>query len=253
MDAPSDMPRAAGCAILVTRRPVTAFAFGASGPHRSRRYETDMHPHHFEIPRLRAIARHSLPNVLEGTIAPVALFLTTLHFLGIWGAIAVGLAWSYGNVARRLLTGRRVPGILVLGAVTLTVRTVLVVATGSTFVYFLQPTLGTAMVATAFLLSVPIGSPLAQRLATDFLPIPTGFLAHEHVRRFFLRITLLWAFTQFASAGITLWLLTTQSIGTFVIARALVSATLTGTAILVSTLWFKRSMRNHGLLAPVSA
>jgi hypothetical protein len=31
------------------------------------------------------------------------------------------------------------------------------------------------------------------------------------------------------------------------------SAALTGTAILVSTLWFKRSMRQHGLLAPTSA
>lgn len=212
-----------------------------------------MHAHHFEIPQLRTIVRHSFPNVLESTIVPVGLFLVTLHFLGVWGAVIAGLAWSYGNVARRLLTRKRVPGILVIGALTLTARTALVLTTGSAFVYFLQPTLGTAAVATAFLLSVPIGHPLAQRLAADFLPIPADFLKNENVRRFFFRITLLWGFTQLANAAITLWLLTTQSIGTFVVARAVVSATLTGTAILVSTLWFKRSMRHHGLIAPRKA
>ncbi|MFN8035517.1 MAG: VC0807 family protein [Acidimicrobiia bacterium] len=205
---------------------------------------------HFEIPRIREIVSHSWRNVLECTIAPVVLFLLALRLLGIWGAVIAGLAWSYGNVGRRLVRGRRVPGILVLGALTLTVRTALVVATGSTFLYFLQPTLGTAVVAVAFLLSVPIGHPLAQRLATDFLPIPADFLADDRVRRFFLRITLLWAFTQFANAGITLWLLTTQSVATFVVARSVVSATCTGAAILASTLWFKRSMHAHGLLMP---
>jgi hypothetical protein len=206
--------------------------------------------HLFEIPRVRTIVRHSLPNLLESTIVPVALFLITLQFLGVWGAITAGLVWSYGNIARRLLTGRRVPGMLLIGAVTLTARTALSLATGSVFIYFLQPTLATAAVATAFLLSVPIGHPLAQRLAGDFLPIPAGFLGNEHVRRFFLRISLLWAFTQFANAGITLWLLTSQSLTTFVIARQLVSAVLTGAAILVSVIWFKRSMRCHSLLAP---
>lgn len=202
----------------------------------------------FEIPRLRTMVRHSFPNVLESTIVPLALFLVTLHLIGVWGAVIAGLAWSYGNVARRLLTRQRVPGILLIGALTLTARTALALATGSVFVYFLQPTLGTAMVAAAFLVSVPIGHPLAQRLAGDFLPIPPGFFVNEHVRRFFLRISLLWAFTQFANAGITLWLLTTQSLGTFVIARYFVSAVSTGTAIFVSVVWFKRSMRRNGLL-----
>jgi hypothetical protein len=208
---------------------------------------------HFEIPRLRTLARHAVPHVLEGTVVPLALFLLTLQFVGVWRAVLIGLGWTYAAVARRLVMGQRVPGILLLTAVTLTARTVIAMASGSVVVYFLQPTLGTALVAGAFLLSVPLGRPLAERLARDFCPIPSGVLAHAPVRRFFLQITLLWAFTQLANAAVTLWLLLSQSLATFLVAKTLVSWGLTGGAILVSTIWFHRSMRRHGVLAPRGA
>ena len=205
---------------------------------------------HFEIPRLRTLARHATPHVIEGTVVPLVLFLLMLHFVGVWGAVLIGMGWTYVAVGRRLVTGQRVPGILLLAAVTVTARTAVAIASGSVVVYFLQPTLGTALVAGAFLLSVPLGRPLAERLARDFCPIPTGVLAQTPVRQFFLRITLLWAFTQLANASLTLWLLLSQSLATFLVAKTLVSWGLTGSAILVSTIWFRRSMTRHGILAP---
>ena len=212
-----------------------------------------MHSPTFEIPRLRTLSRHAVPHVLEGTVIPLAVFLLALHVLGVWGALLAGLGWSYLALLRRVITRRRIPGILVLGLVTLTARTILTVATGSVFVYFLQPTLGTALVAGAFLLSVPLGRPLAERLAADFCPIPPAVLASPPVRRFFLRVSLLWAATQLANATITFLLLVSQSVGTFVVARSLASAVLTGGAIVVSTVWFKRVMRRHHLLHPAPA
>jgi hypothetical protein len=205
---------------------------------------------HFEMPRLRTLARHAVPHVVEGTVVPLALFLLTLRFVGVWGAVLIGLGWTYAAVVRRLVMGQRVPGILLLTAVTLTARTAIAMASGSVVVYFLQPTLGTALVAGAFLLSVPLGRPLAERLARDFCPIPSGVLAHAPVRRFFLQISLLWAFTQLANATVTLWLLLSQSLATFLVAKTLVSWGLTGGAIAVSTVWFRRSMRRHGVMAP---
>jgi hypothetical protein len=98
-----------------------------------------------------------------------------------------------------------------------------------------------------------LGRPLAERLARDFCPIPSGVLVQAPVRRFFLQITLLWAFTQLANATVTLWLLFSQSLATFLVAKTLVSWGLTGGAIAVSTIWFHRSMRRHGILAPRGA
>jgi hypothetical protein len=219
-------------------------------PRRASRREGSSVSVPFEIPRLRVIARHALPNVIEGTIIPVGLFLLMLRVVGVWGAMLVGLGWSYTAVARRVATGRPVPGIMLLSAITLTARSLLAVATGSVFVYFLQPTLGTALVAGTFLVSVPLGRPLAQRLATDFCPIPAHFMADSRVRQFFLRISLLWALTGFINAALALWLQVSQSVGAFVLIKTLASASLTITAIAVSVVWFKRSMLRHGLLHP---
>jgi hypothetical protein len=68
------------------------------------------------------------------------------------------------------------------------------------------------------------------------------------VRRFFLQITLLIAFAQLANAGITLWLLFSQSLATFLVVKTFVSWGFTGGAIAASFWWFHHSMRRHGVL-----
>ena len=202
---------------------------------------------HVEIPRLFTLARHAGHQILEATLIPLVLFYGALSVVGIWGALIVALAWSYTAIARRLLTGQRVPGILVLGAFGITARTVLAFATGSVFVYFLQPTLTTAGIAGLFLLSLPTGRPLAQRLAADFCPLSSGFLAHPPVQKFFSRLTVLWGGVQLANAAVTIGLLLSQPVHTYLWAKSIASLVLTGTAIGVSTVWFKCSMRRHGI------
>src|SRR2546421_12811533 len=110
-------------------------------------------PARVEIPRLRTMARHALPHLIEATIVPLILFYTFLWTAGVWGALIAALVWSYAAILRRVITGQRIPGILVLGALGITARTVMAFATGSVFVYFLQPTLTTVAIAAAFLLA----------------------------------------------------------------------------------------------------
>jgi hypothetical protein len=201
----------------------------------------------FEIPHLRALAGHAVPHLVEATLVPLVVFYVTLWAIGVWGALAAALAWSYGALLRRVLTGRRIPGVLAIGAALQTVRTVIAVMSGSTFVYFLQPSLGTVAVAGAFLLSVPAGRPLAERLAADFLPIDPQLLARPHMRRFFTGISLLWAGAHLTNAAVTVWLLVSQPVATYVLARTFVSLAATSGAIAVSALWFFRSMRRNGV------
>ncbi len=220
-----------------------ALSFGRQVPSVGEMQDVDL-----ELPRLRTLARHAVPHIFEATLAPLALFYVTLWTVGIWGGLFAALGWSYAALARRAITGRRVPGILLLGSIALTMRTAVALSTGSVFVYFLQPSLGTIAVGTLFLLSVPAGRPLAQRLAADFCPLPDTFVDLPRVRSFFRRISLLWAFVNLANAGLTIWLLVSQPVATFLMARTLVSFTFTGTAIGVSTWWFRRSMRRHGIV-----
>src|SRR5439155_17018291 len=117
--------------------------------------------------------------LVEATFVPLALFYTALGLVGVWGALLSALIWSYACVLRRALTGQRIPGILVPSVLGLTVRTSLAMASGSVFVYFLQPSLGSLAVGAAYLFSVSGDRTLAQRLAADFCPLPEHVLANS--------------------------------------------------------------------------
>jgi hypothetical protein len=203
-------------------------------------------PKAIHLPAPKEFVRHALPSLLEGTVGPVVLFYAMLSVLGLRGALVATLAFSYLAVARRVFTGRHVPVVLLLACVLLTVRTALALATGSAFVYFLQPTLGTFLVAGAFLVSVPAGRPLAERLAQDFCPLDPALLSQPFVRRFFLRISLLWTFVFLSNASLTLWLLLSYSVKAFVLLKAAASLFAIGSAIVVSAMWFRRALHGEG-------
>ena len=212
-----------------------------------------MPPAPFEIPPFRVIARHALPRVVEGAVVPTLLFVTLLRLGGPSWAIAGGLVWSALLMGFRLIRRQRIPTIVLLGLGALALRTALALAAGSGFVYFLQPTLGTAAVGCVFLASAMLGRPVILRLARDFCPLPDDVMDHGHLRRFFLGISVLWGAVQLLNAGLTLWLLLSQSLGTFVVVRTTVAYTLTGTAIAISVLWFQRIRRGPAVTDPTVA
>src|SRR5205807_10235291 len=166
---------------------------------------------------------------------------------GVWGALIAALCWSYLALVRRMVTGRRIPGILVLGTLGITARTIAAFASGSVFVYFLQPSLTTVAIAGAFLLSVPAGRPLAERLAHDFVPLEPEVMSLPGVQRVFIRITLLWAFVNLANAAVSITLLMSQPVGTFVAMKTIGGMLLVGAAVGASTVWFQQALRNHNI------
>ena len=202
--------------------------------------------HHFELPRLRDLARRAAPQVLEATLVPLALFYIALRFLGPTGAIVAALAWNYAALSRRLYRREKAPGLLILSSVALTARSLLALASGaSLFVYFLQPSLATALIGGAFLLSVPLGRPLAEKLAHDFVPLPASFVKRPRIQRLFVRISLLWALVSLANAAGTIALLVTTPIATYLAARTGLSSTLTVCGVVVSFWWFRRGLRRQ--------
>jgi hypothetical protein len=205
-------------------------------------------PHIIHLPPWRDLLRRSAENVLEATLVPMALFYLFMGTVGIrWGMIA-GLCWFYAAIIRRKTSGQRMSGLLVMAAVLLTARTAIAFMTGSTFIYFLQPTLGTFLVSGLFLISVPLGKPLAERLAHDFCALPDALMSNVRVKRFFYRISLLWAFTYLVNGTTMMYLLTQRSLSTYLMFRSFVSLTLMVTAITVSCLYFFHSLRDEGIV-----
>lgn len=202
--------------------------------------------HIIQLPALRGLLNHAGRHLIEAVAIPMVSFYVMLTWLGLTWALVVALVWTYGAIARRLLIGERVPAILVLGTMLFSVRCVIAFMTNSVFLYFLQPTLGTYLVAALFLVSVPLGKPLTERLAHDFCPLPDDLVGRAVVQRFFLRLSLMWALVYSVNASATLILLLTQPTGRFMVLKSF-SPVLTGAAIIVSYLWFRRSMRGENL------
>jgi hypothetical protein len=203
-------------------------------------------------PRLAAIVRHLALSLLLATIIPSVLFYCCLVVGDIWAALGAALAWCYGAMAWRVSTRRRCSGLLWLTALGLTAKTIFSLATGSTFVYFLQPAVTDVVIAIVFLVSLRGARPVVARLAADFYPMTDDVAARPRVQRLFWHLTLMWALVCLAQAAVTVWLLETTSLSTFVAARTglTIGGALVGAAVTV--LLATRIARSENLLHAAS-
>ena len=195
---------------------------------------------------LGELARRSLPSLLEATVVPAILFYVCVVHFGSGVAMLVVLSWSYGAVARRKLSGSRVPTILWLAVLGLTVRTVLGIMTG-TFVYFLQPIFTTLALAVVFLGSLCFGKPIIGRLASDFCPLAPDIANRPAIVRLFTGLTVLWAGVHLLTAATTFGLLMSLPTSTFVLLKTITSLAITIGAIALTVSWSIRTAQSEGL------
>ena len=208
-----------------------------------------LHPSRWAV--VRAVARRLVPYVVEATVIPTFLFYLCLTLGDLRWAIGAALASSYGAVARRLVTGRTVPGLLLLGCLGITVKTVVFLCNDNTFIYFVQPVLRTALTAGGLAVSVALGRPLIARFAKDFCSLSPEVQERDAIIQLFRRLTFLWAAVNIVGALVSFALLVTVPTSVFV-GTATVSAwiiTFAGVVFTVSD--SVRTARAEGLATAV--
>ncbi len=211
-----------------------------------------VHPSMSKVAVFVAVVRRAAPRLVEASLIPTALFYCSLVLIGVGAAYAAAVLWLYAAVGSRLLRHRPVPPLLVLGAIGITVRTTVSLASGSTFVYFAQGVLGSLVVSGVFLLSVALRRPMVQALALEFWPLTPEMLAHPDVIRLLRRLTFLWAGVNFAIAATTFTLLVVLPLPVFVATKQVVAWTITGVGIAVTIDRSVRTARRLGFVAESS-
>jgi len=197
---------------------------------------------------LTAVARRGLPGILEATLVPSAIFLiVTATFSAMMAMVAV-LVWGYGNILQRVLRGRTVPSLVLLAMCGLTVKTLVGVASGSTFVYFLQPVATMVAVGAVFIGSLLVGRPLIARIAHDFCPISPEVASRPAVVRMFVGLTVLWASVQLINAGTTVGMLFSLPTTLFVVLKPASSLLLSATAVTITVCWALRTAHREELV-----
>ena len=201
-----------------------------------------------ERPHLRAILRHLSLSLLMANVVPSILFYLCMVLGNVWMALIAALLWCYGAMAWRLSTKRRTSGLLIITMVGLTAKTLMAFASGSTYMYFLQPAITDALVAAMFLSSLTTARPVVARLAGDFYPMNDAIAERPRIQRLFWNLTLFWAILCFAKAVVTLWLLEAFPLVTFVAVKEMfiLATIVAGTAVTLATAF--RVARAEGLL-----
>ena len=197
---------------------------------------------------LVAVARRGLPNLIEATVIPAVMFFVIVKTVSAPAAMAAVLIWAYTAILRRVIRGRKVPAILMLATLGLTVRTAVGLVSGSTFAYFIQPIATTVALAAVFLGSVAIGRPIIARLAHDFCPLAPGVGDRPAVLRLFGGLTLLWACVHIVTAALTFGMLTTMPVATFVAFKTVACLGVTIGAIVVTVFWALRVVHSEQLV-----
>jgi uncharacterized membrane protein len=157
------------------------------------------------------------------------------------------LVWSYGAVLRRYVGGHKIPGVLKIAVVGLTVPTVVWILSG-TFMYFLQPVATTLALALVFFGSLMFGRPMIARMASDFCPLSPEIACRPGVVRLFSGLTLMWAGVHLLSAATTFTLLVSLPTTTFVAVKSFVSLAITVSAIVLTVSWSLRTARAEDLV-----
>jgi uncharacterized membrane protein len=183
-------------------------------------------------------------------VAPTAFFAATLLIVNITTAVLVALAWMAGAMCWRWTTERPVSGLLLLALGIMTVKTGITLATGNTFIYFVQPVFVDLVVSAVFLGSLWSARPIVARLAPDFYPMSAAVAASPAIRGLFRRLTLLWGLVTLVKGTVTFWLLMSLSTVHFVLIKGGAIITLTLTAAFVTIVWSVIVGRQEGLLRP---
>jgi hypothetical protein len=186
--------------------------------------------------------------ILVANVIPSGLFYACLALGNIWLALTAALMWCYGAMAWRMSTGRAMSGLLVLTMIGLTGRTIFAFASGSTFIYFLQPTLADVGLALLFAGSLLTARPLVARVAGDFYPMDDELHARPRIQQLFWRLTLMWAVITAAKATVSLWLLATVSTTTYATIKSWLAPTIAVTGAAVTVVICAHAARREGLL-----
>ena len=203
-------------------------------------------PEHLELPRPWRLTLTAAWNLGESLGLPVAGFIPGAklggHDIGmVTAAAAVWLA-----AAVRKAVARKVPGLVTISALVLTLQAALVLATGSMLFFLLQFPLVNLALCVLFGRTAPTRQPLVAQLAAEVVALryPTY---HLGLHRFFQGATWLWAGIFAVSAVYLAVGLAIEPVRVFLLLTTAVTIGGVVAGTFLSALWFIRVLRRSGL------
>jgi hypothetical protein len=202
---------------------------------------------HLELPRPGRLALSVVVSLAESLGLPAAGYVAGMALSGQNAAMMAAAAVVWLTAAVRKLVTRKVPGLLIISALVLTLQTAVVVGTGSQLFFLLQFPLANLALCVLFARTAPTSKPLVARLAAEVVSLRQPASGHAGLDMFFRDATWLWA-GVFAALTVGLAvLMVSEPVGVFLL---LTTAVTIGGVVVgsgLSVMWFLRAVRRFGL------
>ena len=178
----------------------------------------------------------------ETVLVPTALLYLLLHTAGLLPALVAVIGWSVITVTIRWVSGRHLPGTLLVCAGAMVARASVALALSSALVYFVQPVIASVFMAALFLGSALLGRPITKRLARDFVALPAHLRHHPGLHKVFVQTAALWGIGRLVDAGMSMGFLH-LGLDAAVLSRGVFSGILTAVMVAVCAGWGIRALR----------
>ncbi len=211
---------------------------------------------HLELPRPWRLMRTAGWNLAESLGLPVAGYFAGAQLGGREAGMVAATAVVWLTViGRKVITGR-VPGLLTISALVLTLQAAVVIATGSVLFFLLQFPLANLGLCVLFARTAPTRKPLVAQLAAEVVALRQPSVHHAGLHRFFQGATWLWAgIFAVSTVGLAV-LMSVESVKVFLLLSTVVTIGGTVAGSCLSAFWFFRVLHRFGLrvrFAPPSA
>ena len=202
----------------------------------------DAGPHVIELGAIRPALVRAARLFAETVLVPTGLLYLLLHTAGLLPALAAVIGWSVVTVTIRWVTGRHLPGTLLVCAGAMVARASVALALSSALVYFVQPVIASLFMAALFLGSALLGRPITRRLARDFVALPGHLHHHAGLQKVFVQTAALWGLGRLVDAGMSIGFLH-LGLDAAVLSRGVLSGILTAVMVAVCAGWGIRKLR----------
>jgi hypothetical protein len=204
-------------------------------------------PVDLELPRPWRLILTAGWNLTESLGLPFAAYIVGAKLSGQDAGMVLATVVLWLTAAVRKVAARRVPGLLTISALVLTLQTALVVATESELFFLLQFPLANLALCLVFARSAPTREPLVAQLAAEVVALRRPSSCHPGLESFFRGATWLWAgIFALSTAGLAM-LMAVEPVRVFLLLTTILTVGGVAVGSVSSALWFAWVLRRFGL------
>jgi intracellular septation protein A len=182
---------------------------------------------------LGKVAGKAVPGMILGGIIPAVCFLAGRHEWGLVGGIVLVLLWSLAYQAARWIRTRSISGLVILYLLVLGLRGATALAFHSASMFFITPSIVTAIGGCVFIASALLAKPLVSPIINELVPHSVLDCRDPKVRSVMVKISMLYGVEQLICAGVLIFMVLNLSTTVYVTTHGAVSWFIMGVMILV--------------------